>query len=99
MATASTHLQVATSPRKQKLNVATAIDRERTEHNLLLRTDLFPCFHILTPDESDFTLNREIGTFPPWTGTEPLAFGTAVVGNPVDLSNESRPVIGVNFGN
>ena len=92
MATASTHLQIATSPRKQKLNIATAVDRERTEHNFLPQSDFFPCFHILTLDESDFTLNTEIGTFPPWTGAEPLAFGAAAVGTTVSPSNESRPV-------
>ena len=92
MATAPTHLQVSTSPGEQKSKVATTIDREWTEHNLLLQSDFFPYFHILTPDESDFTLNRVIGTSPPWSSVEPLAFGPAVVGNSVSLSNESRPV-------
>ena len=45
-----------------------------------------------TSDESDFIFNREIGTSPPRTSVGPLAFGTAVVGNLVSLSNESRPI-------
>ena len=91
MATSLTHLQVATSPRKQKFKVANTIDREWTEHNLHLQSDSL-CFHIFTSDDSE-----KSGTVVPWTSGEPVAFGTAVVGNHVSLSNESRPVVWSQF--
>lgn len=86
MATSLTHLQVATSPRKQKFKVANTIDREWTEHNLHLQSDSL-CFHIFTSDESE-----KSGAVLTWTSGEPVAFGTTVVGNLVSLSSESRPV-------